>query len=347
MSAKTAISFFLLLIPFFSLAQKNDTVILLNSNIITGEIKNLQQGQMLFKTDGMGTVNIKAEEIKSMKSSKRFQIQLYNGYVYFGNFDTINGPGTFVKIVTSAGTAYKINVKDIVEIFPFRKRLWDRVSGTFSTGTSYGKSSKILQLNFSGNLTFWGKKRYSSAAWTDNISAYEDSIITNKQSYNFTYRHYIKNGFSAQSTFEYAKNKELGLNRRYSLNILAGKDIIHKYRALLYFGTGLSGNSERFEGDLESKVNFEWDFETRFDIYKRSSPEISLSTYANFYPSFTVKGRYRASATIETRVEVFNNFYVGIQFYDDFDNKPQSNNTETNTHTNDWGVNGTISFSFH
>ena len=332
---------------FFSFAQKNDTVVLLNNNIITGEIKNLQQGQMVFKTDGMGTVNIKAEEIKSMKSNKRFQIQLYNGYVYFGHFDTINSPGTFVKIITSAGTKYKINIKDIVEIFPFRKRLWDRVSGTFSTGVSYSKSSKILQLNFSGNLTYWGKKRYSSAAWTDNISSYDDSIIANKQSYNFTYRHYIKNGFSAQSTFEYAKNKELGLNRRISINILAGKDIIHKYRALLYFGTGLSGNSERFEGDLKSKINLEWDFETRFDIYKRSSPEISLSTYANLFPSFTVKGRYRASATIETRVEIFSNFYVGVQFYDDFDNKPQSNDEELNSHTNDWGINGTISYSFH
>ncbi len=348
MSKNAALISVFILLSFFVKAQKNDTVVLLNNNIITGEIKKLEQGQLTFKTDGMGTVYIKAEEIKSMKSNKRFQIQLSNSYIYFGTFDTVNSPTkAIVKIITSSGTVYKMEMKDVVEIFPFRKKLWYRLSGNLSAGVNYNKSSKIFQFNISGNLSYWGKKRYFNVGWNDNISTLTDSVITNKQTNTLTYRHYIKKGFSGQSSFEYSRNKELSLQRRFSLNALGGKDIIHRYRSLLYFGTGVSANSELYYGDTTANLNMEWVFQLSFDIYKRTFPEISLSTYANLYPSLTIKQRYRANVTIDTRIEVFNNFFVGVQFYDDFDNKPQTSYGDTESHTNDWGLNGTISYSFH
>jgi hypothetical protein len=74
---------------------------------------------------------------------------------------------------------------------------------------------------------------------------------------------------------------------------------------------------------------------------------MSLTASSNMYPSLTVNGRFRVNSTIEGRVEVFKNFYVGLQFYDDFDNKPHGNETVAGSKTNDWGVNGTVSYSFH
>lgn len=347
MPKRAAITVVLIIASFSLSAQKNDTIVLLNNNIITGEIKSLQEGLVVFKTNGMGTVKVKAEEIKSLKSKKRFQIQLDNGYIYFGTFDTVNSQKDYVKIITSSGTVYKTEMKSIVEIFPFRKKFWYRLSGNLSAGINYNKSSNIFQFNISGNINYWGKKRYVDLSWADNISLLGDSVITNKQTNNLTYRHYIKKGFSGQSTFGYSKNLELGLQHRFSINVLGGKDIIHKYRSLLYFGTGVSGNSELYVDDTASKVNMEWVFELNFSLYKRTYPEISFSTSANFYPSLTIKQRYRVGVNVEAKIEVFNNFYVGFQVYDDFDNKPQVEEGNTDAQTNDWGLNATISFSFH
>jgi hypothetical protein len=328
-------------------AQKTDTVVLLNQNVIKGEIKNLDMGLLTFKTDGMGTVNIKAEEIKSLKSDKRFQIQLSNGYIYFGTLDTVDAPGTYVKIITSSKTVYKTDFKNIVSIFPFRRNFWSRLSGTFSFGLSYNKSSDIFNSTFSGNIKYWGKRRQIDLSWTDNIAVQNDTVVTNKQSNSLSYKHYIRKHYSGQGTFEYAKNKELELKHRYSVDLLAGMDIVHRYRSLLYLGTGVSGNSELYTGDTASNVNMEWVFKFNFSIYKRSSPEMSLTASSNMYPSLTVNGRFRVNSTIEGRVEVFKNFYVGLQFYDDFDNKPHGNETVAGSKTNDWGVNGTVSYSFH
>ncbi len=344
---KVIILLFFSLLPATIFAQKNDTVVLQNNNILTGEIKNLEFGLLTFKTDGMGTVKIKSEELKSLKSNKRFQIQLNNGYIYFGSFDTVNGPGAYVKIITSSKTVYKTEIKNIILIYQFRKKIWSRLSGTFSLGMSYSKSSTIFQTNFSGNLKYWGKRRQVTLSWTDNISAQNDSIITNKQSNSLSYKHYVKKRFSAQGFFEYSKNKELNLQHRFSLNLLGGMDVVHRYRSLLYFGTGVSGNSELYTNDTTNKVNMEWVFQMNFEIFKRSHPELSFFANTVVYPSLTVANRYRINSVIEGRIEIFNNFYIGIQFYDDFDNKPQGDDTDLQSHTNDWGVNGTISYSFH
>jgi hypothetical protein len=347
MLRKPLFFFFILFLSVSAKAQKNDTVVLINNNIITGEIKKLELGLLTFKTDGMGTVHVKAEEIKSLRSNKRFQIQLSNGYIYFGSFDTISSPGTYVKIITATKTVYKTNFKDIVEIYPFRKKFWSRMSGSFSLGVNYSKSSKIFTTSFSGNLKYRGKKRQINLNWTDNISMFADSVITDKQANTASYKHYIKKRFSGKGAFEYAKNKELDLQRRLSLNILAGMDIIHRYRSLVYFGSGLSANSELYTADTTSTINMEWVFEFNAELFKRSHPQLTFATFSSLYPSLSVNKRVRISTTIEGNIEVFKNFYVGVQFYDDFDNKPHGDDTNTNDKTNDWGINGTITYSFH
>ena len=44
-------------------AQKDDTLIHINGNIMTGEIKKMVDGILYFKMDGMGTISVEAEKI--------------------------------------------------------------------------------------------------------------------------------------------------------------------------------------------------------------------------------------------------------------------------------------------
>ncbi len=63
-----------LLLGGFSFAQKTDTLVMLNGNVITGEIKELDYGLLIYKTSGMGTLKVKRENINSLKSKKRFEV---------------------------------------------------------------------------------------------------------------------------------------------------------------------------------------------------------------------------------------------------------------------------------
>ena len=57
-----------------ALAAKIDTVVLENGNLVTGEIKELQQGKLKYSTDSMGTVYIEWDEIE--KITRRFAYEL-------------------------------------------------------------------------------------------------------------------------------------------------------------------------------------------------------------------------------------------------------------------------------
>jgi hypothetical protein len=349
MSYRSIILFILLLFANFALvAQKNDTIVLVNNNILTGEIKNLEYGLLTFKTDAMGTLSVKAEELKSLKSNKRFQIQLSNGFVYFGSFDTVNGRGAKVRVITSSNYTYIVEIKEIIEISPFREKFWSRVSGQFSVGGNYSKSSGLFNYNTSGNLKYWGRKRYVNLAWTNNFAWQNDSVVTNKQSSTAMYKHYLRNHFNGEGSFDYSKNLELGLLRRLSLNLVLGKDINHRYRSFLNEGRGITAGTELKESDTISHLTFEGVMQVTFEIFKRTHPQLTIKLYFYTYPSLTIRHRWRFNSQFDIQWEVFHNFYLGLQFYDDFDNQPQANILiGDQVQKNDWGITGTLGYSFH
>ncbi len=336
------IIFLMFLFALTGYAQKTDTLIISNGNIITGEIKKLEYGLLTYSVSGIGTLNVETEKIKSLKSLKYFQIITDKGLLYFGSLDTVNSPEAKVKIVSQT-QSYEINVKSIVEIFPIKRNFWLRTSGDFSLGGSYSKSSKILQLNFAGNLYYRNRKRYYQVSWDNQVTYQNDSVVTQKQSNTMTMRRYFKKHFSFQGQLGASGNNELNLKTRYYLNLTAGKDIIHNYRSLFYTGLGLSANSETTL-DLETVTyNLEGVFMLNYEFYKRTDPKINIITKFDTYPGFTVKGRWRFDASLDARIEVFNNFYVGANIYNNYDN---SSELASDKH-NDWGIIGTVSYSFH
>ncbi len=333
---------FLILFTTVSFSQKNDTLVHINGNIITGEIKKIENGILYFSTNGMGTINVETDKVKSLKSGKEFQILLDNGLLYFGSLDTVNGTEAKTRII-SHNRIYIIKTISLVEVFPIKNTFWLRTSGDFSIGGNYTKSTEILQLNFAGNLYYRGKKNYFQISWNNQITTYQDSVLSEKTTNTISYRRYIKKHYSMQAVVGASSNLELNLNNRMYLNLTAGKDIIHTNMSIFYTGLGLSANKEIYTDTTKNSNNLEGIFTVTYNFFKRTDPEINIKSYIDTYPSFTQPGRWRIDASLEVRVELFNNFYVGASFYDNFDN---SATLESDQH-NDWGINGTITYSFH
>ena len=83
---KFLISIFLVVLSFSVYAQKTDTIVHTNGNILTGEIKRIDFGIVSFKMDGMGTIKYEMDKVQSIKSDKYFEIKLAHGLFYFGTF---------------------------------------------------------------------------------------------------------------------------------------------------------------------------------------------------------------------------------------------------------------------
>ena len=60
-------------------AQKIDTIIHINGNVLKGEFKKLVYGVVTWKMDGMGTINFEEPKIQTIISKKTFEIKMDDG----------------------------------------------------------------------------------------------------------------------------------------------------------------------------------------------------------------------------------------------------------------------------
>jgi len=338
---RTVLASIFLLIGLSSMAQKTDTIIHINGNVLLGEIKKLDNGIISFKMDGMGTIKFELDKINTFKSQKSFQIVVKNGMQYYGSFDTSLSK-RMVNMNLINGREL-VAVENIVELYPIKKNFWLRTSGLFSLGFSYSKGSGIANLNTSGKLDYRNRKSYTVFNWTENTTLQKDTITSNKTDLTLNFQRAIIRKWYFGLNAELSSNSELGLDMR----ALAGFSIINylvqNYHNRLYLSAGSSGNKEWSGGETTPVNNIEGLLGLNYHYFKFTNPEIHITTYLKTYPNFTTAGRWRLNYSLDAMVEVINDFHVGINFYYNFDSKPLS----ADASTNDYGITTTLSYSFH
>ena len=331
----------IILIGLSLFAQKTDTIIHINGNVLLGEIKKLDNGIITFKMDGMGTIKFELDKVNTFSSVKNFQIIVKSGMQYYGTFDT-SSVSRMVKINLMNGSEL-VPIESLVELYPIKKNFWLRTSGVFSLGFSYSKGSGIATLTSSGKLDYRNRKSYTVLDWNENTTLQLDSITANKTDLSLNYQRqlvkkwYVGLGAGANS------NSELGLDLRTLVGFSAIYYLVLNYHNRLYVSGGTNGNKEWSNGDETPANNIEGVFGVNYHFFKYTNPEININTYITTYPSFTTTGRIRVNYMLDAKVEVINDFHVGINYYYNFDSKPVS----ANAANNDYGITTTISYTFH
>jgi hypothetical protein len=122
-----------------------------NGNEITGEVKGVDQGQLTFKTDDLGTLSITWDRVASIVSKKTVLVEMLDGTRYEGVMEKSAEAGQ-VALRTDDGLE-KLAMARIFRINPIKKTFWGGLKGSFSLGASFTRSSDVLQLSASGDVS--------------------------------------------------------------------------------------------------------------------------------------------------------------------------------------------------
>jgi hypothetical protein len=313
------------------LAQKTDKVLLKNGDLITGEIKSMKFAKMKFDMTGPGTIDIKWEEIVRIRSDKIFQVTMRKGDVVITTLDSL-----FFK-------THDATLADIVEIVQIKDKFLQRVDGDINLGFNYAKSSDNAQFNFSSSTTYRKPKTEITLKLNSVLTHNsKDTIVSKKQDVAIDYYQKLKNSFYWNALFGWQQNTQLGLKNRFLINGSSGKILINNNQQRLLTGAGLSFNLENTIDTATYKKNLEGLVLIQFKKFRYSTPKISIDAQYIIYPGISDWGRVRMDFQLNTKIEVFKDFNVGLSFYDLFDNRP----AQAAASKNDFGINFTLGYEF-
>ena len=322
------------------LAQKIDSIIHVNGNVLTGDFKKMEYGIITWKMQGMGTISVEEPFVSTIISKKQFEIIMKNGLIYYSSFEPSDSTGEV--IIKTGSEKVSIKIDDIVEIHPIKRNFWMRFSGRLSLGANYAKSSNLTTLAFSGNMTYRREKSSFNATWNLNLSYQTDSLVTNNSEIDVTWQRLFKNKWSSLLGFGTSQNQQLGIQRRYSLNLGAIKDIANNTWSRFYLAGGISGLKEQ-STDTNAPANTDMAGLVRvgYDIYKYTSPKVALQSNLSFLPYLTGDARYRMGLNLNPSVSIFdNNFKVGFNFYYTYDSNPP----DSSLSNEDYGIDFQLSY---
>lgn len=329
-----------LFFPALVFAQKNDTVYLMNGDRLTGEVKRYEYGLLTFKTDAMNTVTIEYDLIHTIYSGKYFEIRTSTGMLYYGSLARADFPGSVNMVVTN-DTILK-PILDIVQITTIRNKIWNRMDGSVDIGTNYTKASEVLQFNLSGNVSYRTTKYDSEFATSSIITAQASKNTTRKNDIEFGINRILERGWFAGVQVKGQQNTELNLDYRVQSGIGGGYDIFHTNRNRLFSTAGIFVNNEKTLDTETRSTNVEGLLAMQFRWFKYQTPKIDVATSANFFPSFTVRGRYRFEYELKAKFEIVTDLFISLSIYDNYDSKP----SEADSAKNDWGIITSVGYSF-
>ena len=321
---------FLLIISFIGFAQKNDKVLLKNGDLLTGEIKNMKFAKLSYDVDGPGTISIKWEHVVRITSDKTFQVTMQNGDLLITRLDSV----FFGQ--------RNITLDSIIEIVRIQDRFMQRLDGSINLGFNYAKSNSALQFNFNSSITYRKPKAELNFRLNSVITDNETDTMSKKQDVTFDYYRKLDNRVYLNILLGWQQNTELGLENRFILPVVGGKVLINNNHQRLLTGAGLSGNLEQSSGSSSYSGSLEGMLIIAFKEFKYSTPKISIDARVAVFPGITDWGRVRMGFNVSSKVEIFKDFNVGLNFYDDFDSRPPAGALSKN----DFGLNFTIGYEF-
>ena len=322
------------------LAQKTDVLVLVNGDRVTGEIKELTRSKVRFKTDPMGTVYVKWQDVVSITSDKTFEIELGSGQKFFGSISPSDEPGQ-AEISTGQATV-GVRRMSIVRVTPIKDTFWARLDGSIDLGVSFLQQNSQFDYNLGAQVKYRAENSLTQFTWSSIVRLQSDTETTNRQNLTLAHIQSFAPKWFWAGLGAYDANAELSLDGRGSGGGGAGRYFVQSNKMNLLTWGGLLYAYEKFEG-VEGESVLNAIVSTMFDFFVDADHKSDITVSLDVIPVVTQSGRIRLEAAAEGRHELFKDFFFKLAVLNSFDSKPPTSGT---TNKNDLAVTTSIGWSF-
>ncbi|MDH4054771.1 MAG: DUF481 domain-containing protein [Gammaproteobacteria bacterium] len=334
------LSALILLVSTNTYAAKTDIVLLVNGDTITGEVKSLDFGSLRYSTDSMGTVNIDWEDVATIKSDQKLQVEITSGTRYFGSL--IESETQHSIIVVTKNGPVEIENSDVTRMTPIEtdSRLVERLDGSISLGTSSQKGSGVSTLNLSSNVQYRTRTYLIGLDINSTITDQPSEETSSRHNVSSNYQRFRSNRWFTEWLASWERNDELGILSRFQVGAAVGRYLVQTNKNQFSVKGGLVESRESFVGDTESDTKAEGLLEFRY-LHRRLIPKASASFVSTIYPTLSDFSAFRAETDLTFRREFIDDLFFDLSVYHSYLSKPPDGSAST-----DYGVTTSLGYSF-
>jgi hypothetical protein len=317
-------------------AQKADTLLLNNGDRIIGEVSKLANGLLEYKTDNIGTIQVKWDRVVHLNSRLYFEVEMRNGRRYFGTFAQVDSTGV---LAVALDRVELVPLADVVGITRIKRTSFlDRIDGYLDLGFSFAKSNKTVQLTSSLQAAYLLENWNIGLKGDLFIQGQNESDPTRRWSIQPSVQRQMAKRWLLYTLGQLQQNQELGLDLRALISPGGGREL---FRTNTHEGSAFLGLAAQREWYTDSTAaggeqvasNLEGVLAGSYHAFRYDSPELDASATLQAYPSLSDLGRLRLEGDLRLRYEVLKDFFTTLSFQISADSRPPSGDTPTSDYT--------------
>jgi len=318
--------------------DRTDIVMLENGDRLTGEIIQLEHGQLELKTDALGTVYIEWPRISGLSSSVVFMVENLGGHDEFGHL----GGGNGHLVVDDDGRVTDLPLSDVARLGPVRESFLARVRGSTSVGVNYTQANNVKVGSFRFDAEYRGRNTLASLSASVDTTSSRDTSTNQRILIDYSERFYLEGTrfWSVLGSFE--RNPELGIDGRPQAGLAVGESLVRRPESDLVAYVGLLANYESIDESGDNRANILGVAGLDWRIYRFSLPETTLTSSLKVFPYMSDFGRVRARLDVTLQRRFTRAFSLNLSLYDDYDSRPPG----VQVVNNDYGIVTSLGYTF-
>ena len=336
----------LLVVSLARAKRKDDVVVMNNGDTFTGEIKELQYGELVFKSDYMkDSVRLDWKRVRSLRSQDNFIVALSDGRRVTATIQKSSKEGknqNEFKITAEEG-AFEILPDDVIAIEQQELSFWNQLTGSVSYGFSFaGGNSNTLNSALGADVGFNTEENSIRLATSSQFDSQSNAQNTSRFTFDTQYGRALTRKWIAAGLLSLLKSDQQDLKLRSTYGGGFGRRLVQTDRTslLAIWGMAYSHESYFLQPNTEPiRNNIEALLGLTFHTFRFKT--LNLNSQGFLFPSLNDPGRFRLSSQSNLRVELVRNFNWNFQVYENYDTRPP-----VNAPKNDLGLTTSLGWSF-
>jgi putative salt-induced outer membrane protein YdiY len=330
--------------PLFG-KRKDDVVVMKNGDKFTGEIKDLQRGELIFKSYYMkDDIYLDWNEVQTLSSQDPFIVALSNGERVAGFISVEANPGGGDKTfkITGTGVAIEAKPSEVIAIGQREGSIWDQLTGSVNYGFSFSSGNSATSSSLGAEVAFRNTKNSVAVATTSQFNSQTNAENTNRFTLDSLYVRMLTNQWLAAGLFSLLKSNQQSLNLRSTYGGAFGRRLVQTDRTALIALGGVVYTHESYvpqPGTEPVRNNVESVVGLNFSTFRFKT--LNINSQALLFPSVSDPGRVRLSSQSNLRIELLRNFYWNFQLYENHDTRPPIDAPK-----NDLGITTSVGWTF-